>query len=125
MERGYLESGTKRQQDAHKFLMHLLKLCQQNSRTDLVRSTVSPVDSVKFRIEERIQCGQSNCVKYTNRDEFCLSLPISRYLAVNKEKVSWIGIFSRLRTIVMTSFFKPFLSNVKPVSKELEIVVTR
>ncbi len=88
VERGHLESGTKRQQDAHEFLMHLLKLCQQNSRTDLVRSTVSPVDSLKFRIEERIQCCQSNCVKYTNRDEFCLSLPISRYLAVNKEQVS-------------------------------------
>ncbi len=115
MERGYLESGNKRQQDAHEFLMHLLKLCLQNSRTDLVRSTVSPVDSVKFRIEERIQYGQSNCVKYTNRDEFCLSSPISRYLAVNKEKVSCFGIFLRLRTIVMTSFFKPFLSNVTPV----------
>jgi ubiquitin carboxyl-terminal hydrolase 5/13 len=115
VEKGYLESGTKRQQDAHEFLMHLLKLCQQNSRTDLVRSTVSPVDSVKFRIEKRIQCGQSNCVKYTNRDEICLSLPISRYFDVNKEQVSWIGIFLRLRTIVMTSFFKPFWSNVTPV----------
>ena len=106
--RGHPEFGTKRQQDAHEFLMHLLQLCQQNSRTDVVRSTVSPVESVKFRIEERIQCGQSNCVKYTSRDEFCLSLPISRELAVNKEQVSWIGVFVRLRTIVMTRFFNPF-----------------
>ena len=46
VEKGHLESGTKRQQDAHEFLMHLLKLCQQNSRTDLVRSTGSVVSKI-------------------------------------------------------------------------------
>lgn len=85
--RGHPEFSTKRQQDAHEYLMHLVNLYDQSSRTDLVKSTVNPVESLKFKIEDRIECVQSNHVKYTYRDEFCLPLPISRDLAVNKEQV--------------------------------------
>lgn len=88
MGRGHPEFSTKRQQDAHEYLMHLVSLYEQNSRKDLVKTSTNPLDSFKFKLEDRIECAQSKQVKYTQRDEYCLPLPVSKNLAVNKDKVS-------------------------------------
>lgn len=87
MGRGHSEFSTKRQQDAHEYLTHLVSLCEHNARTDLVKTATNPIESFKFQLEDRIECAQSKHVKYTHRDEFCLPLPISKELALNKDKV--------------------------------------
>lgn len=43
-----------------------------------------PMECFKFKVEERYQCGKSNKVKYTNRPEYILPLPIPLDAAVNK-----------------------------------------
>jgi ubiquitin carboxyl-terminal hydrolase 5/13 len=86
MGRGHPEFSTKRQQDAHEYLMHLISLYEHCSRTDPVRT--NPFEALKFQVEERIECAQSKYVKYTSRDEYCLSLPISKDLATNKTQVA-------------------------------------
>lgn len=88
MGRGHPEFSTKRQQDAHEYLMHLISLYDQNSRKDLVKTQLNPIDSIRFKVEDRIECAQSKLVKYTYRDEFCLPLPIDKNLALNKDKVA-------------------------------------
>ena len=44
----------------------------------------NPCDSLKFEVEERIECGQSSKVKYTHRAEYLLSLPVPLEAATNK-----------------------------------------
>ena len=48
----------------------------------------NPCDALKFRMEERIQCTQSNKVKYTSRTDFLLALPVPMDAAVNKAEVT-------------------------------------
>lgn len=48
------------------------------------RGTVNPADCFKFQVEDRVQCTQSNKVKYTSRSEYCLSLPIPMEATTNK-----------------------------------------
>lgn len=86
MGRGHPEFSTKRQQDAHEYLMHVVNLYEQSSRTDVIKT--NPFEAIKFQIEERIECAQSKYVKYTKRDEFCLSVPISKELATNKGQMA-------------------------------------
>ena len=45
---------------------------------------MNPTDSLKFEVEERIQCQTSGKVKYTNKSDFLLSLPIPMEGATNK-----------------------------------------
>ncbi len=85
--KGHPEFMTKRQQDAHEFLMHLISLMERNARNDLVQTQQNPIESLKFKLEERIECAQSSHVKYTSRDEYCLSVPISKELALNKPQL--------------------------------------
>ncbi len=86
--RGHAEFSTKRQQDSHEFLIYLLQLIERNLRNDsTVGSNINPVDSFRFKLEDRIECTQSKQVKYKYRDDFCLSLPIAKEAALNKEKV--------------------------------------
>lgn len=88
MGRGHAEFSTKRQQDAHEYFIHLINLYEHNIRTDSVKSSLNPFDAIKFQLEDRIECAQSKHVKYTQRSEYCLPLPISKDLALNKEKVA-------------------------------------
>ncbi|XP_070562182.1 ubiquitin carboxyl-terminal hydrolase 13-like [Ptychodera flava] len=56
---------------------------QKNSR-----GTTNPCDCFKYKVEERIQCGQSGQVRYTNRDDYILALPIPLESATNKDEVA-------------------------------------
>ncbi|GFQ97105.1 ubiquitin carboxyl-terminal hydrolase 5 [Trichonephila clavata] len=48
----------------------------------------NPADSLKFEVEERIQCSTSKKVKYTTRTDYLLSLPIPLDAATNKEELN-------------------------------------
>lgn len=41
------------------------------------------MDIIKFRLEDRIECGESHKVKYMYRDEYTLSLPVPLDKAIN------------------------------------------
>lgn len=86
--RGHVEFSTKRQQDSHEFLIYLLSQIERHLRSDTTPgSHINPCDSFKFKLEERIECTKSKQVRYKYRDELCLSLPIAKEDALNKEKV--------------------------------------
>lgn len=80
--RGHPEFSTKKQQDAQEFFLYLLQLIERNSRNE-----VNPVDCLKFEVEERIQCTESGKVRYTNRTDSLLALPVPLHCAINKAEV--------------------------------------
>ncbi|KAL4716665.1 hypothetical protein ACJJTC_004784 [Scirpophaga incertulas] len=80
--RDHPEFKTKRQQDAHEFYLHLLTLIERNSR-----NKPNPSDCLKFTVEERIQCTESNGVRYTQRTEHHLPLPVAIEAATNATQV--------------------------------------
>ena len=86
--KGHAEFSTKRQQDAHEFLMHLISLIERNLRNDTANNFENPTDCLKFKLEDRTECAQSHRVKYTSRNDYCLAVPISKELALNKEKLA-------------------------------------
>ncbi|GFT00664.1 ubiquitin carboxyl-terminal hydrolase 5 [Nephila pilipes] len=79
---GHPEFSTKRQQDAQEFFLHLISVLERHSR-----GRENPADSLKFEVEERIQCSTSKKVKYTTRTDYLLSLPIPLDAATNKEEL--------------------------------------
>ncbi|KAL5289705.1 USP5 family protein [Megaselia abdita] len=64
--------STQNQQDALDFFLHLAYLMKKNIR----KSEANPMDAMKFAIEDRVRCTASGRVKYTKREEYCLSLNI-------------------------------------------------
>ncbi|CAG9561713.1 unnamed protein product [Danaus chrysippus] len=76
--RGHREFSSKRQQDAHEFYLHLLTLIERNSR-----HKPNPADCLKLTVEERVQCTESLCVRYTRRVEHHLPLPVPVAAATN------------------------------------------
>ncbi|CAD5112680.1 DgyrCDS1901 [Dimorphilus gyrociliatus] len=71
--RGHIEFSTKRQQDAHEFLLHILSLVERSVR---VIGANNPSDAMKFRVQERVECTLTKKVRYTSRDEYVFSLPV-------------------------------------------------
>nr|CAH0100310.1 unnamed protein product [Daphnia galeata] len=84
--RGHPEFSTKRQQDAVEFLLHLINVTERHTRVH-PKSTVSPAESFKFRVEERLQCLSSGKVRYTHRPEYNLPVPVPLETASNMEEV--------------------------------------
>lgn len=86
--RNNLEFLSKKQQDAQEFLLYFI------DQVEHLHSSVShpcklghpPTDCFKFQIEERVECSESNKVKYNKRSEFLLSLPVSNITPINKEE---------------------------------------
>lgn len=81
--RNNAEFMSKRQQDAQEFFLYVIDLIE---RLHVGEGKSPPTDCFKFQIEERVECGESKKVKYTNRSEFILSLPISNVPVQNKEE---------------------------------------
>jgi len=50
------------------------------------RGAACPTDSIRFRLEDRIECGESHKVKYMYRDDYTLSLPVPLDKAINLGK---------------------------------------
>jgi ubiquitin carboxyl-terminal hydrolase 5/13 len=80
--RGHPEFATNRQQDAQEFLLHLLNMIDRNERS--TPGLVNPVDCLRFKIEERLQCMESGCVRYSQRLDTVWALPVPLETAVNK-----------------------------------------
>ncbi|EDO49878.1 predicted protein, partial [Nematostella vectensis] len=78
--RGHPEFSTNRQQDAQEFFAHLLETI------DRAEGPLNPVDSFRYKVEERIECMRSHKVRYTNRDDNLLSLTIPMDAVLNKEE---------------------------------------
>ncbi|KOB76671.1 Ubiquitin carboxyl-terminal hydrolase [Operophtera brumata] len=79
--RDHPEFMSKRQQDAHEYYLHLLTLTQRFSR-----HKVNPGDCLRFSVEERLQCA-SGGVRYTQRAEQHLPLPVPLHAAANRREV--------------------------------------
>lgn len=75
--------SSKQQQDAQEFFLHLISVLEKHSR----HQEINPSDALKFVVEDRFECEASGKVKYTRRDEYCLSLPIPLHLATNIDEV--------------------------------------
>ncbi|XP_053379534.1 ubiquitin carboxyl-terminal hydrolase 5-like [Mercenaria mercenaria] len=81
--KGHPEFSTKRQQDAQEFFLHLLSLLEKNNR-----GKFNPSECFKFKVEERVECSVSKKVKYTDRTDYLIGLPISMDMVTNKDAVS-------------------------------------
>ncbi|RDD44181.1 Ubiquitin carboxyl-terminal hydrolase 5 [Trichoplax sp. H2] len=81
---GHSEFSTAMQQDASEYLLHLINTIDKDEHK--LKSSRNPNDSLRFEIEERIQCTKSNKVKYTSRTEYVLSLPIPQDSATNMQE---------------------------------------
>ncbi|XP_012943911.1 ubiquitin carboxyl-terminal hydrolase 5 [Aplysia californica] len=80
--KGHPEFSTKRQQDAQEYFLHMVSVIQKNSR-----GGANPCESFRFEVEERVACSSSQRVRYTRREDFCLSLPVPMEAVSNKEEV--------------------------------------
>lgn len=81
--RGHPEFSTKRQQDAQEFFLHLLSELEKNNRGQF-----NPSECFKFQVVERVECSVSKKVKYTDRSDFLLPLPVPLDRVTNKEAVA-------------------------------------
>nr|CAG4646818.1 EOG090X0181 [Megafenestra aurita] len=84
--KGHPEFSTKRQQDAVDFLLYLINLTERHIRVH-PKSTVSPAEGFKFRVEDRLQCLTSGQVRYKYRTEYNLPVPVPLETASNLEEV--------------------------------------
>ncbi|XP_033097730.1 ubiquitin carboxyl-terminal hydrolase 5-like isoform X1 [Anneissia japonica] len=76
--RGHPEFSTNRQQDAQEFLLHFMNIVERNTR-----GSSNPCDCFKVQLEDRIECLQSQQVRYTTRSDYMLSVPIPIEAATN------------------------------------------
>ncbi|XP_043926319.1 ubiquitin carboxyl-terminal hydrolase 13 isoform X2 [Protopterus annectens] len=77
------EFSSNRQQDAQEFFLHVINLVERNS-SGLVEN---PTDVFRFLMEERIQCCQSKKVRYTQRVDYLMQLPVPIEAATNKDEL--------------------------------------
>ncbi|EGC32386.1 hypothetical protein DICPUDRAFT_57131 [Dictyostelium purpureum] len=81
--------STMQQQDALEFFQYLVEFIDRAefSRPSWIDSA-NPTKNFQFHMEERIQCGSTNKVKYNRRLENVLSVPVSLDDATNKPQVA-------------------------------------
>ncbi|XP_075468738.1 ubiquitin carboxyl-terminal hydrolase 5 isoform X3 [Ascaphus truei] len=80
--KGHPEFSTNRQQDAQEFFLHFINMVERNCR-----SSANPNEVFRFLVEEKIKCLTSQKVKYTQRVEYMLQLPVPMEAALNKEEL--------------------------------------
>ncbi|XP_059811489.1 ubiquitin carboxyl-terminal hydrolase 5 isoform X1 [Hypanus sabinus] len=81
--KGHPEFSTSRQQDAQEFFLHFVNMVERNCR-----SSENPNVAFRFLVEERINCLTSGKVKYTQRVDYIMQLPVPLEAAVNKEELA-------------------------------------
>ncbi|XP_069831233.1 ubiquitin carboxyl-terminal hydrolase 13 isoform X2 [Dendropsophus ebraccatus] len=82
VSRGHTEFSSNRQQDAQEFFLHLINLAERNSI-----GSENPTDVFRFLVEERTQCCQSRKVRYTERIDYIMQLPVAMEAATNKDEL--------------------------------------
>ncbi|KAJ8279627.1 hypothetical protein COCON_G00066930 [Conger conger] len=82
VSKGHLEFSSNRQQDAHEFFLHMLNQVERNSV-----GSENPSDVFRYLVEERVQCCQSRKVRYTQRVDYLMQLPVPVEAATNREEL--------------------------------------
>ncbi|KAJ8278323.1 hypothetical protein GJAV_G00086380 [Gymnothorax javanicus] len=83
VSKGHLEFSSSRQQDAHEFLLHVLNLMECRNSV----GSENPSDVFRYLVEERVQCCQSRKVRYTQRVDYLMQLPVPIEAATNREEL--------------------------------------
>ncbi|KAL7991009.1 hypothetical protein Chor_014439, partial [Crotalus horridus] len=109
VSKGHPEFSSIRQQDALEFFLHLINLIEvskadaNDNAVVLDFSSQNPSDDVfRFLVEERTQCCQTRKVRYTERVEYLMQLPVAMEAATNKGKVEEPHVYK------LTSLFASF-----------------
>ncbi|NWT78541.1 UBP13 hydrolase, partial [Lanius ludovicianus] len=82
VSKGHPEFSSNRQQDAQEFFLHLINLVERNPV-----GSENPSDVFRFLVEERTQCCQSRKVRYTERVDYIMQLPVAMEAATNKDEL--------------------------------------
>ncbi|XP_065700555.1 ubiquitin carboxyl-terminal hydrolase 13 isoform X1 [Patagioenas fasciata] len=82
ISKGHPEFSSNRQQDAREFFLHLINLVERNPV-----GSENPSDVFRFLVEERTQCCQSRKVRYTERVDYIMQLPVAMEAATNKDEL--------------------------------------
>ncbi|XP_030349516.1 ubiquitin carboxyl-terminal hydrolase 13 isoform X3 [Strigops habroptila] len=82
ISKGHPEFSSNRQQDALEFFLHLINLVERNPV-----GSENPSDVFRFLVEERTQCCQSRKVRYTERVDYIMQLPVAMEAATNKDEL--------------------------------------
>ncbi|XP_043846709.1 ubiquitin carboxyl-terminal hydrolase 13 isoform X1 [Dromiciops gliroides] len=82
VSKSHPEFSSNRQQDAQEFFLHLVNLVERNRM-----GSENPSDVFRFVVEERIQCCQSRKVRYTERVDYLMQLPVAMEAATNKDEL--------------------------------------
>ncbi|VDD79527.1 unnamed protein product [Mesocestoides corti] len=93
------EFASKRQQDVQEFLAHLFTLVERDvaekpkvqallDKSGVTQSVGSPLPSLTFAVEDRLECGATRQVQYKERLETILRLPIPLEAATNIDEVA-------------------------------------
>eukprot|EP01097_Dermamoeba_algensis_P003082 TRINITY_DN2241_c0_g1_i1.p1 TRINITY_DN2241_c0_g1~~TRINITY_DN2241_c0_g1_i1.p1 ORF type:complete len:575 (+),score=171.33 TRINITY_DN2241_c0_g1_i1:69-1793(+) len=85
--KNHREFSTNRQQDSLEFFQYLLELISRQNVLQKNSSLKDPSECFLLTVEEKIQCQATGAVKYTNRKDNILSVPIPIELATNKDEV--------------------------------------
>ncbi|PNI43059.1 USP13 isoform 3 [Pan troglodytes] len=92
VSKSHPEFSSNRQQDAQEFFLHLVNLVE--TLVDLCASfnlnrigSENPSDVFRFLVEERIQCCQTRKVRYTERVDYLMQLPVAMEAATNKDEL--------------------------------------
>lgn len=81
--KGHPEFSTAHQQDAVDFLQYLFTLIE---RKEKLKGTNDPTHKFKFKLEDRLQCSESNRVKYSYSIENVMSVPVPMDKVKNKKE---------------------------------------
>ncbi|XP_029487847.2 ubiquitin carboxyl-terminal hydrolase 13-like isoform X2 [Oncorhynchus nerka] len=79
---GHPEFSSNRQQDAQKFFLHLINLVERNSV-----GLENPNNAFRYLVEERVQCCQTQKVRYTQKVDYLMQLPAPIEAASNREEL--------------------------------------
>ncbi|NXN10030.1 UBP13 hydrolase, partial [Indicator maculatus] len=82
ISKGHPEFSSNRQQDAQEFFLHFINLVERNPV-----GSENPSDVFRFLVEERTQCCQSRKVRYTERVDYIMQLPVAMEAATNKDEL--------------------------------------
>ncbi|KAK2496029.1 hypothetical protein MC885_009232 [Smutsia gigantea] len=82
VSKSHPEFSSNRQQDAQEFFLHLVNLVERNRI-----GSENPSDVFRFLVEERIQCCQTRKVRYTERVDYLMQLPVAMEAASNKDEL--------------------------------------
>ncbi|XP_060618597.1 ubiquitin carboxyl-terminal hydrolase 5 isoform X1 [Anolis sagrei] len=80
--KGHPEFSTNRQQDAQEFFLHFINMVERNCR-----SSENPNEVFRFLVEEKLKCLATEKVKYTQRVDYIMQLPVPMEAALNKDEL--------------------------------------